>query len=238
MLDLEDHPVVLFHHLEIYWEGVGGGLILAVTDRDPMHILNTLAHVHPEDVEGIQLRPHQASRHHLHRDIGQGDGRVRQVNDRGPSQGTAMAKEVREAKTTDDHPHLTHGTMEELHGLMLSRTALSETIVVSVAAWTVIVIDDIGVELGAGAAAGAEVAGENANGEDLWKDGHQLRERGAILHLLPLLMTNGKRLLTHLLMKKALIGHQIEPLQITRRLMRMIKRWVTIIDVYGFPSLP
>ena len=126
----EDHPVVLLHHLKRYREGVGGGLILVVTDRDPMHILNTLAHVPPEDADGTPRRHHQASRHHLHQDTGQGDGRVRQVNDRGPSQGTVMAGEVEEAKDTDDHPHLIHNMMEEVHELMLSRTVLPKTTVV------------------------------------------------------------------------------------------------------------
>jgi hypothetical protein len=60
------------------------------------------------------------------------------------------------------------------------------------------------------------VGGETANGGDLWKDGHQLPEGGAILHLLPLLITNGKRLLTLLLMKKALIGYQVEFTQMGR----------------------
>ena len=82
------------------------------------------------------------------------------------------------------------------------------------------------------------MAEESANGEDLWKDGHQLREKGAILHLLPLLMKNGRRLLTLLLMKKALIGHPTELMQIKRQLMRMTKRWVMIVDVFEFPSLP
>lgn len=51
---------------------------------------------------------------------------------------------------------------------------------------------------------------ESEGGAGLWKDGHQPQESGAILHLLPPLMTSGERLLTLLLMKIFLGGRQVE----------------------------
>ena len=129
-LDRKDHPVDLHHHLERYLGEIGRDLTLVVIDHDPMHILNTLAHVHPEDAGGIPRHRHQATRLHLHQDIGRGGERLHRVKDRGRFQGPSMAGEAGEAETLDDHPHLIHRMIEELQGLMLSRTALSETTVV------------------------------------------------------------------------------------------------------------
>jgi hypothetical protein len=129
-LDPEDIPAVLHHHLERCQESVGIDLILVVIDHDPMHILNTPAHVRPEDAEGIPRRHHQAFRRRLYQDVERGDEGLHRVNDRGRFQGTSTTGEGGEAEELDDHPHLTHRMIEELQGLMLSRTVLSETTVV------------------------------------------------------------------------------------------------------------
>lgn len=59
-------------------------------------------------------------------------------------------------------------------------------------------------------AAGAGGREASENGEDPSKDGHQLLGSGAIPHLLPPLVISGGELLTLLLMKIALVGHQVE----------------------------
>jgi hypothetical protein len=100
------------------------------------------------------------------------------------------------------------------------------------------IVAEAGVEAaasaGAGAGAGMPDKSEDATG--LWKDGRPLRERGAILHLLPPLMRSGERLLTLLLMKFALGNRQLKipPAKIWPR--RTIKRWVATNDVHDFPN--
>ena len=238
-LDPEDRSVVRHHHPERHMGDIGGDLFLVVIDHDPTPTLKILAHVRPEDAGGTphHHHHHQAFRRRLHQDVDQGGEGLRPVNDRGPFQGIVMAGEMKEAEDLGDHAQLTHRTMKEFQGLMLSRTVPHETTVVLAAVGTATVTDGIVVGLEVEVAAKVEVAGEASNEGGLWRDGHQPPEGGAILHLLPPLMTSGKRLLTHLLTRNHLIRHQDEVIPI-KIWPRMIKRWVTIDDVLQAPSLP
>jgi hypothetical protein len=103
---------------------------------------------------------------------------------------------------------------------------------------TAIINDDIAAGAEVGAAAGAEVQQERQDGTDLWRDGRRLVERGAILHLLPPLMTSDERLLTLLLMKFALGGRPVEVKPMKLRLIRTIKRWVASDYVLDSPIPP
>lgn len=89
--------------------------------------------------------------------------------------------------------------------------------------------------IAAGAGAGAEMPEGSEDDAGLWKDGHQLLERGAILHLLPPLMTSGERLLTLLLMKFALGSRQVKIMPMKTWTRRMIKRWVATDYVLDSP---
>lgn len=75
--DPEGREVVRYHHPERHMRDIGGDLFPAVIDQDPIHTLNTLAHVRPEDAENTPHRRPRAFRHHLRHDIDQEDEGLR-----------------------------------------------------------------------------------------------------------------------------------------------------------------
>ena len=93
---------------------------------------------------------------------------------------------------------------------------------------------EVGVGVGVGVVAGAVVPEESEIGADLWNDGHQRLEKGAILHLLPPLMISGARLLT-VLLNSALRSRRSEMMPMKRWVRGMIKRWVVIDYVLASP---
>lgn len=130
--DHEDCQAVLCHRLEGDLEDVGGDRFPVVIDHDLTHILDALAHVRPEDAEDSPLRRHhRAVRAHLRQGIGREDGGLPLFPDRGLAQGIVMAGEGGRAEDLEeDQLQSTHRMIEEVHGLMLSRTIPLETTVV------------------------------------------------------------------------------------------------------------
>lgn len=121
---------VLYHLPEEGSEGVEGDQFLVVIVHDPTHTLNLLAHVRPEDA-GRSLHRHRRAFHRHHRqDIAKESDGVLPIHDPGLFPGIVMAGEVGRAEDLGDQTQFTHRTIEEFHGLMLSRTIPHETSVV------------------------------------------------------------------------------------------------------------
>jgi hypothetical protein len=129
--DHDDRLAVLFPLLGESLEGAEGDQFLVVTDHDPIRTLTLPAHVRPEDAERPLRRRHRASHHHHPHDIAEGRDGIHLIHDRGPIPGIAMAGgEMEKIEDLEDQTQFTHRTIEDFHGLMLSRTVSHETSVV------------------------------------------------------------------------------------------------------------